>query len=182
MASESLTTESRMAEVLATLPGARRALFSRYHLGGCQSCAFSPDETLAELCVRAGGHDPAEMLAHLLAANEHDRAMLITAPELAERLGQDDPPLLVDCRTREEHEAVALPGARFLDQELQQELFAGDPEREIVLHDHLGQQVLDRCSWFHGHGLKKTLGLEGGIDAWSRLVDPKVRRYRLELD
>lgn len=179
---DSLSPDSRMAEVLEALPGARRALFSRYHLGGCQSCAFSPDETLADLCVRAGGHDPQEMLDHLLAANEHDRAMLIAPTELAERLAQSDAPLLVDCRTREEHEAVTLPGSRFLNEELQQELFGGDPDRAIVLFDHLGQQVLDRCSWFHGHGLRHTLGLEGGIDAWSREVDPGVRRYRLELD
>ena len=36
-------------------PGARRALFARYHIGGCQSCGFSPGETLAEVCARCHG-------------------------------------------------------------------------------------------------------------------------------
>src|SRR5947209_8651699 len=42
---------STMAEVLATYPGAQRALFRKYHIGGCSSCAFEPSETLAELLV-----------------------------------------------------------------------------------------------------------------------------------
>ena len=35
---------------------------------------------------------------------------------------------LIDLRTREEHEAVAIAGSEFFTQELQQQLFAGDPE------------------------------------------------------
>ena len=28
-------------------PGAQRALFRRYHIGGCSGCGFVPDEMLA---------------------------------------------------------------------------------------------------------------------------------------
>jgi hypothetical protein len=41
-----------MAELLRDYPGAQRALFRAYHNGGCSSCGFSPDETLAALCQR----------------------------------------------------------------------------------------------------------------------------------
>ena len=44
--------QSTMADVLAAWPGAQRALFRRYHIGGCSSCAFRPDETLAQVCER----------------------------------------------------------------------------------------------------------------------------------
>ena len=37
-----------MAELLEAYPGAQRALFRNYHIGGCSSCGFRPDETLAE--------------------------------------------------------------------------------------------------------------------------------------
>jgi hypothetical protein len=47
-----ITAATPMATILDALPGAKRALFARYHLGGCQSCAFSNEETLAELCER----------------------------------------------------------------------------------------------------------------------------------
>ncbi|GAA5483544.1 rhodanese-like domain-containing protein [Haloferula sargassicola] len=182
MTTSELTPDSPMADILDALPGARRALFSRYHLGGCQSCGFAPQETLAGLAARSGGHDPAEMLEHLLSADAHDQQMLIGPAEVKQRLGSDTPPLLVDTRTREEHDAVRIEGSVFMTQELQQQLFAGDPQREIVLYDHQGRHALDHGSWFQGHGLKRTRVMKGGIDAWSREVDPAVRRYRLEVD
>ena len=182
MTTAALTIDSPMGDILETLPGARRALFSRYHLGGCQSCGFSPNETLAALARRAGDHDPGEMLAHLLSAHEHDREMLVSPADAKTWLDSESPPLLLDTRTREEHEAVAIAGSVFMTQEFQQQLFAGDPQRPILLYDHTGRHVLDTCSWFHGHGLKNTRALEGGIDAWSREIDPSLRRYRLEVD
>ena len=69
-----------------------------------------------------------------------------------------------------------------MTQELQQELFGGPTEQTIVLFDHRGREVLDHCAWFRGHGLARTYGLEGGIDAWSREIDDSVPRYRIELD
>lgn len=177
-----LTVDSPMGVILDALPGARRALFARYHLGGCQSCGFPPEETLAQLAQRSGAADPEEMLAHLLAAHEHDRSMLVSPAEAKALLESATPPLLIDTRTREEHEAVAIPGSGFLTETLQQQLFAGDPGQVILLYDHTGRHVLDHCSWFQGHGLRHTRGIDGGIDAWSREVDPSLRRYRIEIE
>lgn len=182
MQAAALTTRSPMGQIMETLPGARRALFSRYHLGGCQSCGFSPEETLEALAERSGGLDPAEMLEHILAADRLDQRMLLSPAELKARLDAGEPVLLLDTRTREEHEAVQIPGSELMTQEIQQQLFASDPDREIVLYDHQGRHVLDHCSWFQGHGLKRTRALAGGIDAWSREIDPTLRRYRLEVD
>ena len=178
----SITADTPMGEILQALPGARRALFSAYHLGGCQSCGFADSETLAQLCARAGELDPAEVLARLLDSHAHDESMLLSPSGLKAELDSPEPPLLLDCRTREEHEAVRIPGAVFLEQELQQQLFAGDPQRRIVLHDHSGKHVLDTCAWFQGHGLKNTRALRGGIDAWSLEIDPSLPRYRIEID
>ena len=44
--------QSPMKRVLEVFPGAQRALFRHYHIGGCASCAFQPDETLEALCAR----------------------------------------------------------------------------------------------------------------------------------
>lgn len=177
-----LSIDSPLGEIMDSLPGARRALFSRYHLGGCQSCGFAPTETLAELAKRAAEVPAEEMLEHILAAHEHDKAMLVEPEEAKALLESEHPPLLLDTRTREEHEAVAIPASEFMDQEYQQRLFAGPPEREILLYDHSGKHALDTCSWFHGHGLKKTRVIAGGIDAWSLKIDPSLRRYRLEIE
>jgi rhodanese-related sulfurtransferase len=172
------TTDTPMGEILETLTGARRALFSRYHLGGCQSCAFSNEETLGQLCLRAE-LDADEVLAHLLASHAHDLEMLMEPAAAREKLSTLR---LIDLRTREEHEAVAIAGSEFFTQDLQQQLFAGDPETPILLYDHSGRNVLDQVAWFRGHGLKQTFGLRGGIDAWSREIDPTLPRYRVEID
>jgi rhodanese-related sulfurtransferase len=176
-----LSIATPMGDLMEALPGARRALFARYHLGGCQSCAFSNDETLADLCARAE-IDAEEALAHLLESHEHDAALWVSPEEARDWLAGGQPPRLVDLRTREEHEAVSLAGAEFFTQELQQRLFAGDPAARLVLYDHQGRSVLDQVAWFRGHGLRETFGLRGGIDAWSREVDPSLPRYRLEIE
>jgi rhodanese-related sulfurtransferase len=173
-----LSADTPMGAILETLPGAKRALFARYHLGGCQSCAFSNEETLAVLCGRSE-LPVAEVLEHLLSSHAHDLEMLMEPADAREKL----PSLrLIDIRTREEHEAVAIFGSEFFTQDLQQQLFAGDPETMILLYDHSGRNVLDQVAWFRGHGLKQTFGLRGGIDAWSREVDASLPRYRIEMD
>ncbi len=173
-----LSPSSTMAEILETLPGARRAIFARYHLGGCQSCAFSNEETLTQLCQRS--EIPVdEMLEHLLASHSHDSAMLMEPTDAQVRQSEFR---FIDLRTREEHEGVVLSGSEFFTQELQQSLFASDPTTRILLFDHLGKNVLDQVAWFRGHGLNETYGLRGGIDAWSQEIDASVPRYRLEMD
>jgi rhodanese-related sulfurtransferase len=175
---EEFHTEMPMGVILERLPGARRALFAKYHLGGCQSCAFADSESLADLSKRSE-LDPAEVLAHLLASHEHDLSMWIEPQNAAAKRAEFR---FIDMRTREEFEAVALEGAEFFTQELQQTLFSEKPEQQILLFDHTGRSVLDQVAWFRGHGLNQTYGLRGGIDAWAREVDPKLRRYRLEID
>ena len=65
-----------MEDLLALLPGARRTLFAAYHVGGCQSCSYRDDETLAEVCAR--NEIPVEeAITVLLESHERDQALLI---------------------------------------------------------------------------------------------------------
>ena len=118
-----LSVDMKMGDIMEALPGAKRALFARYHLGGCSSCAFSDTETLAQLASRAE-IDAAEVLEHLLASHQHDETMLMGAVEAKQRMDAGEKILLVDVRTREEHEAVVIPGSQFFTQETQQQFFA----------------------------------------------------------
>ena len=175
-----MDTQTKMGELIEAMPGARRALFARYHLGGCQSCAFDEGETLAVLCERAE-IDSGEVLAHLLASHEHDLTMLIDPIEVKRRMDTREEIRWVDVRTREEYEAVKIAGAEFFHQGLQEKIFAEKPGGLVVLYDHIGKYVLDQVAWFRGHGITNAFGLTGGIDAWSREVDRTVMRYRLEV-
>jgi rhodanese-related sulfurtransferase len=169
-----------MLEVLEVFPGAQRALFRRYHIGGCSSCGFSPDETLAQVCVRNGNLDVAEVLEHIQSSHEQDARILISPKELAELLQQYKSVKLVDVRSREEFEAVSIAGSVLLSQDVMRELMAsGSNTNPIVVIDHAGKNGLDAAAYFMGHGLQNVRCLRGGIDAWAQEVDTKMRRYKL---
>jgi len=179
--SNSVDAKTTMGEVLAAFPGARRALFRRYHLGGCSSCGFAPDETLEQLCARNGNLNVDEVLAHVRESHETDAQLEIKPGEVVERRGRGEKVRLLDLRTREEWDAVRLEGAEFVTQELIQRLMGGEGrEGLLVFYDHTGASSLDAAAYFAGHGFANARHLRGGIDAWSSEVDSQVPRYRLE--
>jgi rhodanese-related sulfurtransferase len=168
-----------MGELLAAFPSARRALFQRYHIGGCASCGFRQDETLAEVCSRNGGVPVEEAIEHILSSHESDRRLQVE-PAAAAELVRAGRARLVDVRTREEFDAVHVEGSTFFTQELMHELSGWDRETLIIFVDHQGTRNLDAAAYFSGHGLENVRALRGGIDAWSREVDPSLPRYELE--
>jgi rhodanese-related sulfurtransferase len=172
--------DSTMREVLDAFPGAQRALFRRYHIGGCSSCAFQPEETLSQVCGRNGGLAVGEVLDHIRSSHEQDEKVFISPRELADWLQRDKSVRLVDVRSREEFEAVHLKGSLLLSQPVMQEIMAeGTNTRLLVIVDHQGRQALDAAAYFMGHGLQNVRCLRGGIDAWAQEVDTKMRRYRV---
>ena len=175
-----LSPESPMRAVLEAFPGAQRALFRRYHIGGCSSCGFSLEETLGQLCARNGGLDPAEVLAHIRSSHEQDAKVLISPAELAELRQRDPAVKLVDVRSREEFEAVNIAGSVLLSQAVMQQILGdGSNTSPVVVIDHAGKTGLDAAAYFMGHGLQNVRCLRGGIDAWAQEADPKMRRYKL---
>ena len=174
-----------MADVLAAFPGARRALFRKYHLGGCSSCGFQPTETLGQLCERNGPLPVAEVIAHIQASHEQDLLCAlqyrtgITPRELADHRAHSETLRLLDIRTREEWDAIHLDGAEFVNQELVQSLMSTTRDALLVFYDHDGSASLDAAAYFAGHGFTRAKYLRGGIDAWAQEVDATVPRYRL---
>ncbi len=178
---QSLSAGATMREVLEAYPGAQRALFRRYHIGGCSHCGFQTEETLEQVCQRNGGLDAHEVLDYIKSSHEQDAKILIEPNELAAALERDKSIRLVDVRSREEFEAVHLPGSVLLSQDVMREIMAdGSNSRPLVIIDHQGSQGLDAAAYFLGHGLQNVRCLRGGIDAWSRDVDPQIRRYRFD--
>ncbi len=176
-----LHQNSTMTDVLAAFPGARRALFRKYHIGGCSSCGFAPDETLGQLCSRNGNLNVEEVVAHIEAAAETDRQIEITPAEAARLQKAGERVRLFDLRTREEWDAVGIEGAEFVTQELIQRLMGRDgQEGLLVFYDHSGASSIDAAAYFAGHGFANARFLRGGIDAWAQEVDPAMPRYKLE--
>lgn len=170
-----------MGKLLEQFPGAQRALFRRYHIGGCASCGFGMEETLAGVCARNDNLDVDEVAEHILASDAADRALQIEPRQLSERLSVGEPMHLLDIRTREEFDAVKLPDAQLFTQELMQEILAHWSRADLlVIYDHRGERSMDAAAYFQGHGFEKIKSLRGGIDAWSAEIDPKLPRYHLE--
>ena len=170
-----------MRELLERFPGAQRALFRKYHIGGCSSCGFSPDETLSGVCVRNENLNVEEVVEHILSSDAADRAMQIEPRELSERLKNGQNVRLLDVRTREEYDAVKIEPAQLFTQELMQEILnTWSRDDLLVIYDHQGARSLDAAAYFQGHGFENVKSLRGGIDAWSVEVDSTLPRYHLE--
>jgi len=169
-----------MRAVLELYPGAQRALFRRYHIGGCSHCAFDQEETLEQVCQRNGNLNPDEVLSYIKTSHESDEKIFIEPEELARLLEKDQSIRLVDVRSREEFEAVNIPGSTLLSQDVMRGIMAdGSNSRPLVIIDHQGGQGLDASTYFMGHGLQNVRCLRGGIDAWARKVDTTLKRYNI---
>ena len=167
-----------MEEVLSAYPGARRALFRQYHIGGCSSCGFKMDETLGDICDRNNNLDVAAVLAEIQSSHEADLTILIEPMSLAEEKKSNPSLKLLDIRTQEEFDAVKLEGSIHMTRDLMQEILGKwNPKEPFVIIDHQGQQAMDAAAYFLGHDFKNVRCLRGGIDAWSLEVDDSVSRY-----
>ena len=170
-----------MKELLAQFPGAQRALFRKYHIGGCASCGFAPEETLAGVCARNENLNVEEAIEHIVSSEEAERALQIEPRDLANRLAAGEPVYLLDVRTREEFETVKLPGARLFTQELMQEILGKTDRKNLfVVYDHTGARSMDAAAYFQGHGFENVKSLRGWIDAYSAEVDKSLPRYHVE--
>ncbi|HEY0265078.1 MAG TPA: rhodanese-like domain-containing protein [Granulicella sp.] len=52
-----------------------------------------------------------------------------------------------------------------------------DPDDHIVVLCHHGARSLSVTMWLRNEGYERAQSLAGGIDAWSRTIDPSVPLY-----
>lgn len=177
-----LSGATTMSELLQAYPGAQRALFAKYHIGGCKSCGFSPKETLAQVCERNESLPVEEVITHIQSSHESDAKIQVSPTEFAE-LRQKPGARVIDIRSAEEHEAVKIEGSQRITQELVSEAFSSwDKAAPVLIYDHMGSNSLDVAAYFIGHGFSETKCLAGGINAYSVEIDPSLPRYFIELE
>ncbi|MFP2931447.1 rhodanese-like domain-containing protein [Pyxidicoccus sp. 3LG] len=105
----------------------------------------------------------------------------IAPARLAELLAgpPESRPALLDVRFPDEHAWVALPGSVLiplpeLDERADElEALRGRP---VVVYCHHGVRSLDGAAYLMSRGLE-AVSLRGGIDLYSRQVDPPLPRY-----
>ena len=85
---------------------------------------------------------------------------------------------LLDVRGEEERQLAKIEGVLMIDQAFAQEMISKWPkDTAIVLHCHHGIRSLDAATFFIEHGFTNVKSLTGGIEAWSRDVDPSIPQY-----
>jgi rhodanese-related sulfurtransferase len=104
----------------------------------------------------------------------------ISPSEVASRLRADPASLiLLDVREPWECAIAKINGAKYMPmQEVPSRVFVElDPSEHIVAICHSGVRSMNVTVWLRNQGFESVQSMRGGIDAWSREVDPTVPRY-----
>jgi rhodanese-related sulfurtransferase len=179
MGTSEITKDMTMEKILSIFPGAQRALFQKYHIGGCSSCGFNPQDTLETVCQNHDIKDTGPVIEHLTQSAELDEKIQISPQEVSEKLKAGNGTKLLDVRDQTEWDRAHIDGAQLATQELIQEIMKTWPKNtEIITHCHFGMRSMDAASYLIGHGFTEVKSMRGGIDAWSKAVDSSIPQYQ----
>lgn len=104
----------------------------------------------------------------------------IAPAELASWLAdaRRDKPVLLDVREGWEWEKARIEGAQHIPmREVPARLAEIDRGRDVVAICHHGGRSQQVAMFLEKNGFAKVHNLQGGVDAWSRAVDPAVPVY-----
>jgi rhodanese-related sulfurtransferase len=169
--------EMTMEEILRHYPSARRALFQRYHVGGCSSCGFQPTDTLAQVCKDHNILDVAEVVNHLQRSHEVDQRMQVEPRVVKGWLDEGEALRLIDVRQPHEIALARVSSAEPLDFQDSGKYMQLARDTRIVFLCKSGMQSLDIAAYFAGHGFTQVYAVKGGLDAWRAQVDPTLASY-----
>ncbi len=163
----SIRPEMTMEEILRVAPSAHRALFQRYHVGGCSSCGFQPSDTLARVCKDHNILDVNDVIRTIQAAHETEATMQVAPSEVRGWLARKEPVRLIDVRPPDERGGDGIPEAELLDYEDSGKYMNLPKETRIVFFCATGERSLDVAAYFLGHGFTAVRSLRGGLAAWA---------------
>lgn len=178
-ATAKITKHSTMQEILDVYPSAQRALFVRYHIGGCNSCGYEPEDILEKVSNSHNINDLDEVIAFIEQAEQADQHIQMSPRDVAAALQSNIRPRLIDVRTSKEWELARIQGATLNTEDLAQEMKRWPKDTFIIFYCHFGQRSVDAASYFAGHSFSNVRSMTGGIDAWSLSVDSSVPRYEV---
>ncbi len=102
----------------------------------------------------------------------------ITPEEVASRLQRGDGLVLLDCREPEEWQQARIDGALLIPMgDVPGRLTELDPEQPTIIYCHHGIRSRSVAHFLAQQDFDEVRSMTGGIDAWSRTIDPTVPRY-----
>ncbi len=102
----------------------------------------------------------------------------VTPRELKRRLDAGEQITVLDVREPWEFAIAHLPGVLHIPLgEVPDRLADIDRQRPLVVMCKVGGRSLRVAQFLAGHGFANVANLAGGIDAWTREVDPALSAY-----
>ena len=103
----------------------------------------------------------------------------ITPSEVNAKLASGEALRLIDVREPGEYAICRIEGAelipmRSIPQHLNELDSEGPP---LIVFCHHGVRSLSVVDWLRRQGIENCRSMSGGIDEWSRTIDPAVPRY-----
>lgn len=96
----------------------------------------------------------------------------------AAREGNRSDFVLLDVREHVEFQTASVEGSLLIPmREIPTRLNELDPDAHIVTMCHAGVRSMNVALWLRDQGFDRVQSMRGGIDAWSRTVDPAIPRY-----
>jgi len=173
------------SEVIAILLGRRaapRLLFVDVAAGSTRLLALSADPA-CPACGKAPSIRSLEKTAYAPPACPTPFPMSaapleITVEEASRLLAGPNPPVLIDVREPDEFVVCRIEGARLVPMNTVAARLAEIPQdRPVLVQCHHGGRSMKVTQFLRAKGFAQVSNLQGGIEAWSLRVDPKVPRY-----
>lgn len=101
----------------------------------------------------------------------------ISPKQLKAMLDEGKVTAFLDVRTEKERAVAKIEGTKLLDDQVMAETEALPKDAHLVFQCHTGRRSRAAAEHFLKLGFKNVYNLAGGIEAWSKDVDPKVPRY-----
>lgn len=102
----------------------------------------------------------------------------LTPEELKRKKDEDGDFTLLDVREPWERSTAAIePSTHIPMGDIPARIQELDPDAHIIVYCHHGVRSLNVTAWLRQQGFEQVQSLRGGIDRWSKLIDPKVPLY-----
>lgn len=109
--------------------------------------------------------------------NSPPQVQQLTVHQLREKLDRGEKFEFFDVRTPEERKRAKIAGTKLLDEEARTYISQLDKNTPLVFHCHHGMRSQAAAEYFLSQGFRHVYNVQGGIDAWSREIDPNVPIY-----
>jgi len=102
----------------------------------------------------------------------------IQPEDLKKKLEAGETVELLDVREPWERETSRIDGGLHIPMgDIPARVQELDPDAHIVVYCHHGVRSMSVTAWLRQQGYESVQSLVGGIDRWSRQIDPKVPLY-----